>query len=210
MMDLFGIYKADIAEGAMLLSGFALPYEDRIAEALEAVTTAAPFRHLVTPDGYRMSVAMTNCGSVGWITDRTGYRYDTHDPQTGHIWPAMPDVFRELAVTAAAEAGYRDFNPDACLINRYEPGAKLSLHQDKDENDLGAPVVSISLGLPATFLFGGLSRNDPTKRIALRHGDVVVWGGPMRLAYHGIAPLKPGNHPLFGARRYNLTFRKVV
>jgi alkylated DNA repair protein (DNA oxidative demethylase) len=164
---------------------------------------------MVTPGGFRMSVAMTNCGAVGWVTDRSGYRYSPVDPESGSPWPAMPGPFRRLAHDAAAQARFGTFEPDACLINRYEPGAKLSLHQDKDERDYGAPIVSVSLGLPATFLFGGLSRRDPQMKIPLAHGDVVVWGGRARLAYHGVSPLKAGHHPTLGACRINLTFRKA-
>jgi alkylated DNA repair protein (DNA oxidative demethylase) len=153
---------------------------------------------------------MTNCGCAGWVTDRTGYRYDANDPETGKPWPPMPAVFRDLAVRAAAEAGFAGFVPDACLINLYEPGAKLSLHQDRNERVREAPIVSVSLGLPATFLFGGLKRTDPQRRLALQHGDVVVWGGPSRLAYHGVMPLKDGEHPALGRRRVNLTLRKAL
>jgi DNA oxidative demethylase len=156
-----------------------------------------------------MSVAMSNCGSLGRVTDRTGYRYDNIDPEVSRPWPTMPTAFQELAVTAAEEAGFSSFVPDACLINRYEPGAGLSLHQDKNELDFTQPIVSVSLGLPATFLFGGLERRDKTQRIRVMHGDVLVWGGPARLRYHGIAPLKDGQHPRFGRVRYNLTFRKA-
>jgi alkylated DNA repair protein (DNA oxidative demethylase) len=170
---------------------------------------AAPFRHLVTPGGHTMSVAMTNCGRVGWVSDARGYRYDTVDPDSGKPWPEMPAPFRDLAARAAVRAGFDAFVPDACLINRYKPGAKLSLHQDKDELDLGAPIVSVSLGLPATFLFGGLTRSAPQKRYRLTHGDVVVWGGLSRLAYHGVTPLPDGEHPVMGGQRINLTFRKT-
>jgi DNA oxidative demethylase len=201
--------KETLAEGAVLLRGFALAKEDNIRHAVESVTTAAPFRHLITPGGYRMSVAMTNCGSLGWVSDRTGYRYSEIDPDSGRKWPTMPDSFLSLAATAAAEAEFPDFRPDACLINRYEPGAKLSLHQDKDEIDFAAPIVSVSLGVPATFLFGGLQRSDKTQRISVIHGDVVVWGGPSRLRYHGVAPLRESHRPLLGSYRVNLTFRKV-
>jgi alkylated DNA repair protein (DNA oxidative demethylase) len=157
-----------------------------------------------------MLVAMTNCGTAGWVTDRTGYRYDSHDPQTGRPWPAMPGVFADLAAQAAARAGFEGFAPDACRINRYEPGVRLSLHQDKDERDLSAPIVSVSLGLPAVFLLGGLRRADPKCRVPLSHGDVVVWGGPARLRYHGVLPLEPGHHPLTGGHRINLTFRRAA
>jgi alkylated DNA repair protein (DNA oxidative demethylase) len=164
---------------------------------------------MVTPGGYRMSVAMTNCGALGWVTDRTGYRYDPIDPETGRPWPQMPLSFRELAEGAAAIAGYEGFVPDACLINRYEPGARLSLHQDKNEGDFHQPIVSVSLGIPAAFLFGGPRRVDKPERVELTHGDVVVWGGPDRLRYHGVAPLKDRCHPLLGRYRINLTFRKA-
>ena len=173
------------------------------------VAEAAPFRHLVTPGGFTMSVAMTNCGRVGWVSDRTGYRYDPVDPATGIAWPAMPERFRDLALRAAAEAGFPGYDPDACLINRYLAGAKLGLHQDRDEKDPWSPIVSVSLGLPAVFLWGGKRRSDPVRRLRLESGDVVVWGGPARFVYHGVAPLRDGQHPLTANARFNLTFRKV-
>jgi len=198
-----------MAEGAVLLRGFVKPIEAELIAALREVTEQAPFRHMVTPGGHQMSVAMTNCGSAGWVTDRGGYRYDGIDPVSGRSWPAMPKVFRDLAERAAAEAGFDNFTPDACLINRYEPGARMSLHQDKDEQDFGAPIVSVSLGLPAIFLFGGLKRADTPRRFRLAHGDIVVWGGPSRLFFHGVAPLADGEHALLGRQRVNLTFRKA-
>jgi DNA oxidative demethylase len=198
-----------IAEGAVLLRGLARPVENELMAALRDITAQAPFRNMVTPGGYRMSVAMTNCGNLGWVTDRTGYRYDTHDPETGKPWPAMPASFRELATEASDRAGFGGFLPDACLINRYQPGARMSLHQDKDEQDFGAPIVSVSLGLPATFLFGGMKRSDKPRRFRLEHGDVVVWGGPTRLAFHGVAPLAEDEHGRLGRQRINLTFRKA-
>ena len=198
-----------IAEGAVLLRGFAKPLEADLIAALHDVVAQAPFRHMVTPGGHQMSVAMTNCGGLGWVTDRTGYRYDANDPEAGRPWPAMPPSFRELAGQAATSAGFGGFSPDACLINRYQPGARMSLHQDKDEDDFGAPIVSVSLGLPAIFLFGGLKRSDKPRRFRLEHGDVVVWGGPARLVFHGVAPLADGEHALMGRQRINLTFRKV-
>jgi alkylated DNA repair protein (DNA oxidative demethylase) len=201
--------KEVLAPGAVVLYRFALFNEEDLLAAMRDLTAAAPFRHMTTPGGYRMSVAMTNCGTLGWVTDRTGYRYDTVDPNSGENWPAMPAAFSKLAKAAAAEAGFPGFVPDACLINRYSAGAKLSLHQDKDEKDFGAPIVSVSLGIPATFLFGGLNRSDKTKRVAVTHGDVIVWGGPARLRYHGVLPLKPGQHSLLGEYRVNLTFRKA-
>ncbi|GKQ50142.1 DNA oxidative demethylase AlkB [Bradyrhizobium sp. Ce-3] len=201
--------RETIADGAVLLRGFVRPFEADLIPALRVIVKQAPFRHLVTPGGHRMSVAMTNCGSVGWVSDPSGYRYDPIDPDTGQPWPEMPEVLRTLAASAAAEAGFNGFAPQACLINRYVPGAKLSLHQDKDELDYGAPIVSISLGLPATFLFGGLKRSDTPRRYRLEHGDVAVWGGPSRLFYHGVAPLSEGEHGALGRQRINLTFRKV-
>jgi alkylated DNA repair protein (DNA oxidative demethylase) len=199
-----------MAAGAVLLRGFARPIESELIAALRDIAAQAPFRHMVTPGGHSMSVAMTNCGSKGWVADRRGYRYDATDPETGKPWPAMPACFRDLARRAAAQAGFDGVAPQACLVNRYEPGAKLSLHQDKDELDLRAPIVSVSLGLPATFLFGGLSRSDKPRRFRLEHGDIAVWGGPARLAFHGVAPLADGTHPLLGRQRVNLTFRKVA
>jgi alkylated DNA repair protein (DNA oxidative demethylase) len=198
-----------IAEGAMLLRGFAGPIESELIAVLRDVTAQAPFRHMVTPGGHQMSVAMTNCGNAGWITDRTGYRYGASDPETGKPWPAMPPLLHDLAGRAADRAGFPRFSPDVCLINRYVPGARMSLHQDRDELDFGAPIVSVSLGLPATFMFGGLKRSDKARRYRLEHGDVAVWGGPARLVFHGVAPLADGEHPLTGRQRINLTFRKV-
>jgi len=201
--------REELADGAVILRGFASQDDAAVMDALESVTAMAPFRHMVTPGGYRMSVAMTNCGSLGWVTDRTGYRYDAIDPESGRRWPPMPSSFMELAERAAAEAGFAGFQPDACLINRYEPGAKLSLHQDKNEQDYSQPIVSVSLGLPAVFLFGGMNRADKTRRVEVRHGDVVVWGGPARLRYHGVMPLKEGHHPVLGRYRVNITFRRA-
>jgi alkylated DNA repair protein (DNA oxidative demethylase) len=199
-----------MAPGAVLLRGFALPLVDQILEALRDISVEAPFRHMTTPWGAVMSVAMTNCGAAGWLTDRTGYRYDPIDPESGRRWPAMPDCFRALASSAAAEAAYKDFAPDACLINRYEPGSRLTLHQDKNERDYAQPIVSVSLGLPASFQFGGLKRRDPVRKLTVRHGDVAVWGGPSRLYYHGVAELPDGEHESLGRRRINLTFRRAL
>jgi len=199
-----------MAEGAVLLRGLAKPVEAELMADLREIVGQAPFRHMLTPGGHRMSVAMTNCGSVGWVTDRSGYRYDANDPETGKPWPAMPRSFRELARQAASRAGFGGFLPDACLINRYQPGARMSLHQDKDEDDFSAPIVSVSLGLPAIFLFGGLKRSDKPRRFRLQHGDIAVWGGPARLRFHGVAPLADGEHALLGRQRINLTFRKAL
>jgi alkylated DNA repair protein (DNA oxidative demethylase) len=198
-----------LEEGAVLLRAFAGAQTPLLLDEVSRITQAAPFRHLVTPGGFTMSVAMTNCGRVGWVSDRSGYRYDPMDPDRGAPWPPMPQVFRELAARAAAEAGFPKYEPDACLINRYVPGAKLSLHQDRDENDAWAPIVSVSLGLPAVFLWGGKRRADKVRRLHLESGDIAVWGGPARFVYHGVAALKHGQHPLTGATRVNLTFRKV-
>ena len=198
-----------MAEGAVLLRGFAKPFEADLVTDIGHVVAQAPFRHMVTPGGHAMSVAMTNCGAAGWVTDRSGYRYDANDPEAQKPWPAMPPSFCRLAAQAAAEAGFGGFAPDACLINRYAPGAKMSLHQDRDETDFAAPIVSVSLGLPAIFLFGGSQRSDKPRRYRLAHGDVVVWGGPSRLFFHGIAPLADGEHALLGRQRINLTFRKA-
>jgi DNA oxidative demethylase len=201
--------REEIAEGAVLLRGFVKPIEHELIAALRAIVAQSPFRRMTTPGGHLMSVAMTNCGERGWITDHTGYRYDPIDPRTGAPWPAMPPVLRDLARHAAEQGGFTGFAPDACLVNRYEPGTRLSLHQDKDELDFSAPIVSVSLGLPATFLFGGMARSEKPRRFRLVHGDVVVWGGASRLAYHGVAPLADGEHALLGRKRINLTFRKT-
>ena len=201
--------RETIAEGAALLRGLVRPVAAELIAALRDVVAQAPFRHMQTPGGHQMSVAMTNCGDVGWVTDRSGYRYDSADPETGKPWPAIPPSFRKLAADAATAGGFADFSPDACLVNRYEPGARMSLHQDRDEKDFAAPIVSVSLGLPAIFLFGGLKRADKPRRFRLEHGDVVVWGGPSRLFFHGIAPLADGEHAIMGRQRINLTFRKA-
>ena len=213
MLDLFADaepWQESLAPGATILRRFALSRAAALFDGIDAVTACSPFRHMVTPGGYTMSVAMTNCGELGWATNERGYVYAANDPLTDQPWPPMPEAFQALCHDAAVAAGYPDFLPDACLINRYAVGAKLSLHQDKDEPDLRAPIVSVSLGLPAVFQFGGLRRNDPLKRLMLEHGDVVVWGGESRLFYHGIQPLKPGDHPVAGAFRYNLTFRQAA
>jgi len=201
--------REPLEEGAVLLRGFASPVAQALVNEVARIAEAAPFRHLVAPGGHTMSVAMTNCGRVGWVSDRTGYRYDPVDPASGVAWPGMPSVFLELARGAAAEAGFAGYDPDACLINRYAAGAKLGLHQDRDEKDAWAPIVSVSLGLPAVFLWGGKKRSEPVRRIRVESGDVAVWGGPARFVYHGVAPLKAGEHPLTGETRINLTFRKV-
>jgi DNA oxidative demethylase len=215
-MDLFGDLpppiddaQTQIAPGAVLLHGFAREADADLLQATRSVMAQAPLRHWQTPGGYTMSVAMSNCGALGWVSDPSGYRYAALDPVSNQPWPTMPACLLDLARRAAAQAGYANFQPDACLINEYVPGAKLSLHQDKDEKDLRAPIVSLSMGLPAVFLFGTPSRKDRPQRYRLAHGDVVVWGGPSRLAYHGVAALADGEHALLGRRRLNLTFRCV-
>ena len=213
MDSLFGesaLEREQLEEGAVLLRGFARDEAAALVDEVARIERDAPARHLVTPGGYTMSVAMTNCGRVGWVSDRKGYRYDRLNPDTGKAWPALPDPLLDLAVRAAAEGGFAGYDPDACLINHYVGGAKLGLHQDKDEKDAWAPIVSVSLGVAATFLWGGKKRTDPVRRMRLENGDVVVWGGPARFVFHGVAPLKKGlDHPLTGASRVNLTFRKV-
>ena len=198
-----------LMDGALVIRQFALPNAESLMEGIEKVTSEAPFRHMKTPGGHSMSAAMSCCGNLGWVTDRQGYRYQSEDPESGKPWPAMPAVFRELAISAADDAGFKGFEPDACLINRYQPGAKMGLHQDKDEEDFSQPIVSVSLGLPIVFQFGGLKRNERPMRVPLGHGDVVVWGGPARMRYHGVLTLKAGEHPLTGGYRYNLTFRRA-
>jgi alkylated DNA repair protein (DNA oxidative demethylase) len=198
-----------LAEGATILRRFAEPAAADLIATISQITAVSPFRNMVTPGGYTMSVAMTNCGRLGWVTDRRGYRYDTIDPTTQRPWPALPAIFRDLAGRAAAGAGFGPFEPDACLVNRYDPGTRLSMHQDRNERDFGAPIVSVSLGLPAMFLFGGARRHDRARRVRLESGDVVVWGGPARLTFHGVAPLADGEHSLTGRHRINLTFRRA-
>lgn len=198
-----------VGSHAVVLPGFALPQVEAMLPVLRQVVASAPFRHMLTPGGLKMAVGLTNCGALGWVSDRQGYRYSPVDPLSNHPWPALPQVLLELAGRAAALAGFTDFIPDACLVNCYRPGNRLSLHQDRDERDFSQPIVSVSLGLPAVFLLGGHQRNEPTQRIGLRHGDVLVWGGEDRLRFHGVLPLKPGAHPVLGSLRINLTLRKA-
>ncbi|OQS20714.1 DNA oxidative demethylase AlkB [Chromobacterium violaceum] len=204
-----GPWTERLSVGAALLHGWACAGDAELVAAVEAVVAQSPLRGMVTPGGQAMSVTTASCGDWGWVSDRRGYRYSAVDPNNGRPWPAMPGPLRELAGGAAAEAGFAGFDPDACLINCYLPGARMGLHQDKDERDFSAPIVSVSLGLPAVFLLGGLRRADKTARILLQHGDVLVWGGPDRLRFHGVLPVQPGIHPLLGGRRLNLTFRKA-
>jgi len=212
-LELFPMEVSDeperIGPGAFLLRGFALPFVNDLLPAVRQLEECSPFRNMATPGGRTMSVALTNCGTLGWVTDLHGYRYTTHDPMTGKPWPAMPRCFELLAKQAAAASGFGDFEPDACLVNRYLPGARMALHQDKDERDFTAPIVSVSLGMTAVFLFGGLTRSARPLRVPLRHGDVVVWGADDRLRYHGILPLKDIPHALLGSQRINFTFRKA-
>jgi alkylated DNA repair protein (DNA oxidative demethylase) len=210
-LDLFdtSAQSQRLGASAMVLYGFALPYMSELIPAIADIEAVSPFRHMVTPGGFTMSVALTNCGALGWTSDRRGYRYTSIDPGSGKRWPAMPDVFARLANEAAKAAGFDDFEPDACLVNRYLPGARLSLHQDKNERDFKVPIVSVSLGMGATFLFGGHERSDSTVKVPLSHGDVMVWGGVDRLRYHGVMPLKDGPHSLLGNQRINFTFRKA-
>ncbi len=199
-----------IDQGAMLIKRFVGENEVALLVAVNEILAVAPPRKMMTQGGYTMSVAMTNTGQVGWVSDRKGYRYSAVDPYAGSFWPDMPALMQQMASDAALQAGYANFLPDACLVNVYQIGAKMALHQDKDEQDFSQPIVSISLGLPATFLFGGLQRSDKPKKILLEHGDAVVWGGHSRMHFHGVAPLKPGEHPLLGQQRINLTFRKAL
>ncbi|MCJ0764925.1 DNA oxidative demethylase AlkB [Variovorax terrae] len=212
-MDLFepdgSAQRESLGPGAFVLRRGALPDEAALLSAVHELLARAPLRHMVTPGGRPMSVATSNCGALGWVSDLAGYRYVDRDPRSGLAWPSLPASWLRLAGRAAAEAGFEGFIPDACLINRYEPGARLSLHQDRDERDHTAPIVSVSLGLPAVFLFGGLARTDRATRVPLAHGDIVVWGGPARLRYHGVLPLQPGHHPLLGNYRINLTLRRA-
>ena len=213
MSDLFAAQsqgtRTDLAAQACVLHGFALSCADALLADVERIAAVAPFRHLLTPGGHTMQVAMTNCGTFGWCSDRRGYRYDRRDPQTGLQWPSMPDTFLQLAADAARDAGFGGYLPDACLINRYAPGTRLRLHLDRDEDDRVAPIVSVSLRQPASFLFGGFARADTTVRVPLQLGDVVVWGGTDRMRFHGVLPVKPGRHAVLGEQRINLTFRKV-
>lgn len=201
--------RENLGPQAAILRGFALPVANDLLAKLALIEAISPFRHMITPGGFTMSVALTNCGQLGWTSGHRGYKYTQIDPVTGNPWPEIPAMFLTLAKSAASELGFANFVPDACLINRYVPDAKLSLHQDKDELDLDAPIVSVSFGIPAIFQFGGFERNDPKIKVPLFHGDVVVWGGVDRLRYHGILPIKSNTHSILGERRINLTFRKA-
>ncbi|MGB6242624.1 MAG: DNA oxidative demethylase AlkB [Castellaniella sp.] len=213
-LDLFGASDTGtydrMGSAAGILRGFALPDVDALLPALADIQAASPFRHMITPGGFTMSVALSNCETLGWTSDRFGYRYSRVDPSHGRPWPAMPAVFLRLAQRAAAAAGFDGFAPDACLINRYVPGSRLSLHQDKNEVDSSAPIVSVSLGMAAVFVFGGHARTDKCFRTSLLHGDVAVWGGEDRMRYHGVLPMVDAPHPLLGSQRINLTFRKAA
>ncbi len=213
-MDLFDAIHPDIREerllpGALVLRNFASRHAASLLLAIEHVLQQAPLRNMITPGGSTMSAQMSNCGLLGWVSDRRSYRYSKLDPQTGNSWPDMPEIFSELATDAATMAGFAGFNADACLINRYAPGARMGLHQDRDEQDFLAPIVSVSLGLPAVFLLGGDTRSEKPLTVPLAHGDVVVWGGPARQRFHGVRPIKQGEHALTGTCRLNLTLRKA-
>lgn len=197
-----------IAQDVSLLRGFAAPTGPLVL-AIESIAGRAPFRHLETRSGGRMSVAMTNCGPWGWHSDARGYRYVEHDPLTGERWPPMPAPFAQLAAEAAALGGFPGFEPDACLVNRYVPGAQMGAHRDWDELDKRHPIVSVSIGLPALFLWYGAKRQGKPIVTPVEDGDVVVWGGSARAGYHGVRKLPPGAHPAAGALRYNLTFRRA-
>jgi alkylated DNA repair protein (DNA oxidative demethylase) len=207
---LFALDDVALGSRAILLRGLAYKRAPGLISAIHAIAAVSPFRSMITPGGWEMSVGMTNCGQLGWVTDRSGYRYDSIDPTTSRPWPEMPQIFADLAIEAAEAAGFSGFHPDACLVNRYIPGARLSLHQDRNERDFDHPIVSVSLGLPAIFLWGGKTRADRVRRIPLFHGDVVVWGGPDRLTFHGVHSLAAGEHPLAGPYRFNLTFRRAL
>ena len=206
--DRDGASVRNLDDGVALMPGFVDAAD--LMPVVEALAEQSPFRHMITPGGYRMSVAMTNCGRAGWVTERTGYRYDPVDPLTGRPWPPIPDAWSQLAAEAAAKAGFPGFRPDVCLINRYVPGARLSLHRDEDERDFAQPIVSFSIGLPAVFLLGGEKRTAKPRRIELLDGDALVFGGPARLYFHGVRPLKAGSHPVVGEYRINLTFRHAL
>ena len=201
--------SVEIAPGAVLFRAAAEGSAEALLREIENVIAVSPLRRVTTPMGKSMSVEMTNCGRAGWISDRSGYRYEALDPLSGKPWSPMSGMFSELATRMALLAGYQHFVPDVCLINRYSVGSKMGLHQDRDEQDFSQPIVSVSLGLPITFKFGGLRRTDATRSVVLHHGDVVVFGGEARLAYHGVGTLRRGSHPLTGAYRFNLTFRTI-
>lgn len=175
---------------------------------IEAIAAAAPFRRLETPGGGRMSVAMTNAGRWGWHSDRRGYRYLECDPESGRPWPTMPAAFAALARRAATRAGFPGFEPDCCLVNRYAIRAQMGTHRDFDELDLRHPIVSVSIGLPATFLWYGAARKGPPRRVEVTDGDVLVWGGAARAGYHGVRRLT-GRGEAPDGLRYNLTLRRA-
>ena len=183
--------------------------EARYAATIARLALEAPFRHMLTPGGRQMSVAITNCGSMGWVSDTHGYRYSATDPDSSMPWPAIPPDWLHDASHAAFRCGFSGFTPDACLINRYEIGNRMGSHQDRNEVDFTQPVVSMSIGLPAEFTFHGASRAGTAGRVDLHSGDILVWGGPARLYFHSVRPIRAGVHPLCGALRYNLTFRRA-
>lgn len=201
--------RLSIAKGAFYLNGFALPVADQLYELLIAHFKVHPPQTMMTPMGFKMSVRTTSFGQLGWVGTKGGYGYANNNPETEQPWSPIPLPFLVLAQTAAKQAGYRHFEPDTCLVNVYDVGSKMGLHQDKDEPDVSQPIVSVSLGLSATFQFGGLSRQDKVRKLLLHHGDVVVWGSKSRMCFHGVLPIKAGQHQLLGQKRINLTFRKA-
>lgn len=202
--------REELEAGAVLLRQFATPQAATLLQTLHRLTRQAPFRHMRTPGGGTMSAAMASCGALGWVSSTQGYTYTPVDPASQQPWPAMPASFVSLAQDAAKAAGYAGFTPNACLLNRYQNDSHMGLHQDRDEGDTTHPIVSLSLGRTGLFMWGGQNRRDKIRTIALEHGDVLVWGGPARLHYHGIKGLGPNPHPLTEQTRYNITFRHVV
>ncbi len=204
-------WQENIRDDVVVLRQYANKQAAEILKEVELITAVAPFRKMKTPSGLSMSAELTSCGKYGWISDQQGYRYSKSDPLNNNAWPKLPELFFKFGREAAKKAGFSDFKPDVCMINRYAPASKMSLHQDRNERDFSekAPIVSLSLGVPANFYFGGLERSDPTIKIPLIHGDVVVWGGKSRLCFHGVGVIKDDYHPMLGNFRINLTFRKV-
>ena len=207
MSDLFS-QSIEIVPGMVVLPGFA--DSEVLQPILERVLAQNPLRQMQTSRGFLMSVHTSNCGEVGWVSDRRGYRYATEDPLTGEPWHPMPPALQSLATRAADVSGFSDFKPDACLINHYRPGTQMGAHQDRDESDFNQPIVSVSLGIDARFFVIGPSKKGKSTPVDLSDGDVMVFGGPARRYYHGVRKLKESTHPRFGAVRWNLTFRKAL
>jgi len=210
-MNLFSQLAAEptheeIFPGATLMRGLAQAQDGEFLEAMQGVLSAAPLHHATTPTGLPMGVMVSDCGTP----EAFRRRWDPANPAVRQMWPPMPRALLDFSLRCAVRAGFPLFRPDTCHVNRYQAGTKLGLHQDRHECDMSQPIVSVSFGLECVFLLGGLERTDSPKRILLEHGDVIVWGGPSRMRFHGVQPLKPGHHPLTGPYRYNLTFRKVA